>query len=206
MHPEDAVKTSLHWVLWGCPEGFITHMTISGRAAEVAVGTRYCGNCRSLDRWYATHTAGMLLTRSKVARAKVESAFVARLRELLPGERVAAQQAIVVPRAFAARVGKSVTPDVILFRRRIAIELDGGDGQSDRYSRHDTLAGAEGDTARDQALASIGWTTIRVRHPDALALPGSPAVIVSTRAATGGSGLKIAQVVAEQVKALLVLR
>ena len=199
--PRGARFATTRRVDWQCPESR-RHWLVKATAEHVAKTSTWCFGCQKLDAWYLTHTPGTLLTRAKVQRSKAEAPFVAELRALLPEERIATLQAVVVPREFAARIGKAITPDAMLFRRKIAIELDGGDGGSGWYSEHDTAEGIRVDTARDHAFAALGWTVVRVRHPNALPLPESPARIVSTPAAVR-SPAKAAALVAEHLATLL---
>lgn len=176
--PADADKGASLWFRWACPEDRPGHRAFNAPVEQMLAGKAYCPDCRAADRFYRQHPIGTLMHNPEVERSKVEAAVVEALRSLLPGERFAAMQSIVIGPDHADLVGKTITPDIIMFRRKLVIEIDGGDGNSPRYSAHDTPAGATIDVNRDLAIASLGWQSIRVRHPDALPLPASPATIV----------------------------
>lgn len=122
---------------------------------------------------------------STAPSSKAEEGVVVALRKMLPDEQILTKQAVVLRAPDQRLVGRAITPDILMWDRRIAVEIDGGDGQSPRYSEHDTEKGAKVDAARDRALAKLKISTIRVRHPDALALAKSPAFVISTRSTSG---------------------
>lgn len=178
--PADAEKGSTVWFEWACPERRRGHRPFRASVELMAAGGVYCAACRRADKFYRQHPVGTLKTNPEVARSKVEAPVVDALRALLPGERFATRQSVVIGAELARNVGSTITPDIVMVRRKLAIEIDGGDGNSPRYSTHDTVEGANLDVQRDLAIASLGWTSIRLRHPNALPLPGSPATIVTT--------------------------
>lgn len=176
--PADADKGASLWFAWACPERRPNHRPFKAPAQQMANGKVYCADCRARDRFYRQYPIGTLKHNPDVERSKLEAPVAEALRALIPGERFATQQSVVIGPDYADIVGRAITPDIIMFKRKLAIEIDGGDGNSPRYSAHDTAIGAGIDTKRDHALASLGWTTIRLRHPGALPLAGSPATVV----------------------------
>lgn len=178
--PADADKGSTVWFEWACPKRRPGHRPFKASVELMVAGGVYCFACRKADKFYRQHPVGTLKTNPEVARSKTEGPVVDALRALLPDERFATRQSVVIGAELATNVGSAITPDIVMFRRKLAIEIDGGDGNSPRYSTHDTAEGADLDVSRDLAIASLGWTSIRLRHPNALPLPGSPATVVTT--------------------------
>jgi hypothetical protein len=202
--PDEAQRAVSRWVGWQLctiPEpirAFATysHGPVQGRADHVAAGQRYCGACRSHERFHANYPPGALFDGDgDGARSKLEAQVIAVLNTdhadigAVTGQRIALAADAIYPTP-------SVQPDVLLMHLRVAVEIDGGTGSAPTYSRHDTPDGIATDTLRDIALVDVGWQVWRYRHPNAAALPDSPATIF-----TGPlNARRIAQRIAEQAR------
>ncbi|MEU2169595.1 hypothetical protein ACH47V_26445 [Micromonospora chersina] len=183
--PRKADQAISRWVEWDLCTTTVRghrHRRIGGSAAAVAAGELYCGGCRSLEVFYQQHQPGDVVTArdrdtSTTLERKVASELAARYPEL----GFQHGMAVVIPQDADYHGLYSITPDLVSERLRLAIEIDGHGG----HSRHDTPAGAIDDLRRDHLLHQVGWSVVRVRHPDAPSLPGGPArvVVTSTRGA-----------------------
>ena len=158
-NPRDADKSSGLWLEWFCPVNHPDHRRMQGTATTIAAGDRYCGGCRSLDRFYADHAPGTTMKNREVARAKIEQPVIDELRKQLPEVTFSYQLSVVVSRVFEPRTGRAITPDLLLLDQRVVVEIDGS-GVGGYASRHDSLEGVANDTARDQAMAALGFRTI----------------------------------------------
>jgi hypothetical protein len=178
--PGDAARASSRWVCWRLCD-VVGHPAIEGPADRVARTELYCGRCRARARVYADHGPGdVLKPRGRAAVSSVEKAVFEILGVELSHLGVRPGWRVVLPPDADYYDMTSLTPDCLLVTAKIAVELDGGDGQSDMYSRHDTVEGAADDAHRDRLLARVGWQVIRVRHPRALRLKDSPARVVTS--------------------------
>lgn len=204
-NPGEAQRAVTRWVGWQLctiPEPIraivaaYCHGPVQGRADHVAAGKRYCGACRSRERFHATYPPGALFDGDgDGARSKLEEQVIAALNTdhadigAGTGQRIALAADAIYPTP-------SVQPDVVLTHPRVAVEIDGGTGLAPAYSRHETPEGIADDTLRDIALVDAGWQVWRYRHPNAAALPDSPATIL-----TGPlNARRIAQRIAEQAR------
>jgi len=98
---------------------------MQGTATTIAAGDRYCGGCRSLDRYYSDHPPGTTMRNREVARAKIEQPVIDELRKQLPEMTFSYQLSVVVPRVFEPRTGRAITPDLLLLDQRVVVEIDG---------------------------------------------------------------------------------
>jgi very-short-patch-repair endonuclease len=190
--PRDAHLAVSLWVPWACPVRDPDHDPIKATAASVAAGEVYCGGCRSKDEFYAKHTPGEVLevTRFKPS-TPLEQKLCDALNELAPGLRARTRRQIVIAKEARYHRKYTIAPDLIL-ADHVAVEVDGGNGKG--YSRHDLPEGVVDDARRDRLLADVGWSVIRVRHPDGNGLRSSPATFVRTAST---SAVKIAPLVLE---------
>ena len=124
-NPRDADKSSSLWLEWLCPVNHPDHRRMQGTATTIAAGDRYCGGCRSLDRYYSDHPPGTTMRNREVARAKIEQPVIDELRKQLPEVTFSYQLSVVVPRVFEPRTGRAITPDLLLLDQRVVVEIDG---------------------------------------------------------------------------------
>lgn len=190
--PRDAHLAVSLWVPWACPVRDPDHHPIKATAASMAAGQVYCGGCRSKDEFYAKHNPGEVL---EVTRSKPSTPLEERLRdalnEIAPGLRARTRRQIVIAKEARYHRKYTIAPDLVLVDR-VAVEVDGGNGSG--YSRHDRPEGVVDDARRDRLLQDVGWSVIRVRHPDGNGLRSSPATFVRT---SSRSAAKIAPMVLE---------
>lgn len=179
---ESAARAVSIWVQWRvCAVGDPAHRPVSGPAEAMAAGALYCGACRSKDTFYRDHPPGSVVPgRRRAGRSALEAKVAAALSAIAPHLGVEAGAGVSLPPGSGYHGMYALTPDLVIPARRAAVELDGGDGRSARYSRHDTDDGAADDAWRDRLLGEVGWSVLRVRHPDAAVLVDSPARIIAT--------------------------
>lgn len=168
------------WAAWNLCTTSIRghrHRSIGGTAAAVAAGELYCGGCRSLEAFYQQHQPGQAVTaRDRDTSTALERQAATELGTRYPELGLQPGLAVVIPPDADYHGLYSIAADLISDRLRLAVEIDGHGGTS----RHDTPAGIADDHRRDDLLHQLGWSVIRVRHPDTPPLPGSPARILAT--------------------------
>jgi hypothetical protein len=178
-NPADAERPATLWTHWAC-SGDPRHRTRKKPAVEVSDGQIACADCTEADEVRAKYAPGTQRPDpGKSRRPEKETADALRL--LLPGEAILIDTAIVTADLPEHPYWPELTPDILLPERKVAIEIDGGTGDSPRESKHDTEDGVRDDITRDWNLAALGWATIRVRYDGALALEGSPAELIYLR-------------------------
>lgn len=177
---DKAVQAISRWVEWNLCTSTVPghrHGPVGGSAAAVAAGELYCGRCRSMEAFYQQHQPGEVITaRDRDTSTAVERSVAAALDERYPDLGLRTGLAVVIPPDAGYHGLYSIAVDLISQRLRLAVEIDGHGS----ISRHDTPAGVADDQRRDDLLHRLGWTVIRVRHPDAPPLPRSPARILAT--------------------------
>lgn len=178
--PEEAALSVRKWVSWRvCPLDVPTHRTFMGTVAAMAAGELYCGGCRRDQQFLEAHAPGSVVDGYEdCVRSRQEEAVTTALTAAAPELEVRADLGVALSSRYHG--GLALKPDIVLPALRVAIEIDGGNGKASRYSRHDTPEGAEDDALRDRLLAQVGWRVLRVRHPDALELVDSPALVITT--------------------------